>query len=104
MPFFSDTLFISVYWLRAQAADIFFNLFRGAHKSRHILQKDKPASAYIMSEKTQDRQLINLFERNNCKIHEKPDKKDEMEHEHFDPGTVRTDSQPADPVTKFQGV
>lgn len=104
MPFFSDTLFISVYWLRAQVADIFFNLIRGAHKSRHILQKDNFAAGYIMPEKTQGRQFIHLFEGNNCKVHEKPDKKYDMENKHFDPGAVRTDSQPAYPVAKFQGV
>jgi hypothetical protein len=104
MPFFSDTLLISVRWLRAQAANIFFNLFRGVHKSRHILQKDNSAAEDIMSEKTQGCQLIHLFEGNNCKVHEKPDKKYEMEHKHFDPGAVRTDSQPANPVAKFQGM
>jgi hypothetical protein len=57
-----------------------------------------------MPEKTQGRQLIHLFEGNNCKVHEKPDKKYKMEHKHFDPGAVRTDSQPADPVAELERV
>ena len=85
-------LLFSVYWLRAQAVNTFFNLFRGVHESRHILKKDNPAAGEIMFEKTSGCQLIHLFERYNCKVHEKPDKKYKLEYKHFDPGAVRTDS------------
>jgi len=95
-------LLFSVYWLRVQAANTFFNLFRGVHESRHILQKDNPVASDIMSEKVSCRQPVHLFQGYNCKVHEKPDKKYKMKHEHFDPGAVRTDSQPADPVAELE--
>jgi len=41
---FLDMLLFSIYCLRSQAVNTFFNLFRGVHESRYMLQKDNPTA------------------------------------------------------------
>jgi hypothetical protein len=74
------------------------------HESRHVLKKDNSAAGDIVTEKAPCSEPVYLFERNNCKVHEKPDEKHKVEHKHFDPGTVRTDCHPADPVAELKGM
>jgi hypothetical protein len=57
-----------------------------------------------MPEKASGCKLIHLFKRNNCKVHKKPYEKHKVKNKHFDPGAVRTDCHPADPVAEPEGM